>query len=105
MFYASTNRTTRVTIPHFIIVGDVFLFSVLLGMEITYPSGHTKNMDVQHYGGIVANIHIRDAVMHHGVCGAVNFKLKSKRKRGKKHDTNVKIGSDSKDIHNKRVMV
>ena len=51
------------------------------------------------------NIHIRDVVMHQGVHGAVNFELQWKRKRGKKHDTNVKIGSDSKDTHNKWVMV
>ena len=62
-------------------------------------------MDVQRCGGIVAYIHIGNAVMHQGVREAVNFKLQWKRKRGKKHDINVKIGSDSKDIHNKRVMV
>ena len=52
---------------------------------------HNNAMDVQCYGGIVANIHIRDAVMHHGICGAVNFELQWKRRRGKKHDTNVKV--------------
>ena len=62
-------------------------------------------VDVQRCGGIVVNIHIEDALMHHAVHGAINFELQWKRKRGKKHDTNVKIGSDSKDIHNKRVMM
>ena len=62
-------------------------------------------MDAQWCGGIVAYIHIRDAIMHHGVRGVVNFKLQQKKKRGKKLDMNVKIGSNWKDIHNKRVMV
>ena len=76
---------------------------MLLTMEITHPSNHTKNVDVQRCGGIVANIHIRDAIMHHDICGAINFELQWKRKRGKEHD--IKIGIDSKDIHNERVMV
>ena len=65
---------------------------MLLAMVITHPSNHTKNVDAQRCGGIVANIHIGDAIMHHGVHGAINFELQSKRKRRKKHGTNVKIG-------------
>ena len=62
-------------------------------------------MDVQRCGGIVAYIHIGDAVMYHGIHGAIDFELQWKRKRGKKHHTHVKIGNDPKDINNKRVMV
>ena len=74
-------------------------------MEIMYPNSHTKNEGAQRCSGIVANILIEDAVMHHGIHGDVNFELQWKRKRGEKHDTNIKIESSSKDIHNKRVMV
>ena len=52
-------------------------------------------VDAQRCGGIVTNIHIGDVVMHLGIHGAINFELQWKRKRGKKHDTNVKIESDS----------
>ena len=83
----------------------VIFLKMLQAMEITHPSSHTKNVDAQRCGGVVAYIHIGDAVMHHGIHGAVNFELQWKRKRGKEHDTNVKIESDSKDIHNERVMV
>ena len=38
-------------------------------------------MDAQRSGGIVAYIHIGDAVMHHGIYGALNFELIWKRKR------------------------
>ena len=62
-------------------------------------------MDAQQCGGVVAYIHIGDAIMHHSLRGAINFELQWKRKRGKKHDTNVEIGNDSKDNHNRKVMV
>ena len=78
---------------------------MLLAMEITHLSSHTKNMNAQRCGGLVAYIDIGDVIMHQVVYGAVNFELQWKRKRGKKHDTHVKIESDSKDIHNKRVVV
>lgn len=64
---ALANRTIAVIIPHFIVVRDVFLFSVLPAVEITYPNSHTKNVDAQRYIGVVANIHILDAIMHHGI--------------------------------------
>ena len=47
-------------------------------------------------------IHIGDAVMHQGVHETVTFDLPRKRKRGKKYDTNVKIGNESKGIYNER---
>ena len=63
---------------------------MLLAMVITHPNSHTKNVDAQQCGGVVANIHIGDVVMHHGICEAINFELQWKRKREKEHDTNVK---------------
>ena len=75
---------------------------LVAGHGVSHPSSHTKNVDAQRCGGVVTYIHIGDAIMHHSICGAVNFELQWKRKRGKKDDTNVEIGNDSKDIYNKR---
>ena len=30
-------------------------------------ASHKGGVDVQHYGDVIADIHIRDAIMHHGV--------------------------------------
>ena len=65
MHYALTSWTTTITALHFIVTRDVFFFSMLLAMEIKHPSNHQK-CGCATKCGIVAYIHIGNAVMHHG---------------------------------------
>ena len=55
------------------------------GRGVTHRSSHTKNVDVQRNGGVVAYIHIGNAVIHHHVLETVTFASPWKREKRKRN--------------------